>query len=96
MYSPPTIIAGTPRIPEFLVMAIAFLTCKSVLKELKDFSTQEKYIFSHTYEVGDVLLFDNLTTMHRAKNEIDYVKKDESNARLLWRLSCKGKPRLIN
>ena len=69
---------------------------KIILKKLKDFAIQDKYIFSHKYEVGDVLLFDNLTTMHRAKNQIDYVKKDESNARLLWRLSCKGKPRLIN
>ncbi len=69
---------------------------KTILKKLKDFATQSKYIFSHKYEVGDVLLFDNLTTMHRAKSEIDFVKEDESNARLLWRLSCKGKPRLIN
>ncbi len=69
---------------------------KQILKTLKDFSTQKKYIFTHKYEVGDVLLFDNLTTMHRAKSEIDFIKKDESNARLLWRLSCKGKPRLIN
>jgi len=69
---------------------------RKILKELKDFSTQDKYIYTHRYEVGDVLLFDNFTTMHRAKSEINFVKKDGSNARLLWRLSCNGKPRLIN
>ncbi len=69
---------------------------KRILKELKDFATQDKYIFTHKYEIGDVLLFDNLTTMHRAKSEIDFVENDGSNARLLWRLSCKGKPRLVN
>lgn len=69
---------------------------KNILKTLKDFATQEKYIYRHKYEVGDVLLFDNLTTMHRAKARIEFVNKARTNSRLLWRLSCKGKPRLIN
>ena len=69
---------------------------KEILKKLKDFATQEKYIYSHKYEVGDVLLFDNFTTMHRAKSNIDVVNKKRTNSRLLWRLSCKGKPRLLN
>jgi alpha-ketoglutarate-dependent taurine dioxygenase len=69
---------------------------KSILKTLKDFATQEKYIYCHKYEIGDVLLFDNFTTMHRAKNLIDFVNEENSNARLLWRLSCNGKPRLLN
>ena len=54
------------------------------------------YIYCHKYEVGDVLLFDNFTTMHRAKANIDVVNKTRTNSRLLWRLSCKGKPRLLN
>lgn len=68
---------------------------RCILKRLKDFATQKKYIYSHKYEVGDVLLFDNFTTMHRAKSNIDFVNESKSNARLLWRLSCKGKPRLL-
>ena len=42
-----------------------------------------------------MLLFDNFTIMHRAKSNIDFVNESKSNARLLWRLSCKGKPRLF-
>ena len=80
----------------FKIIGKSELETKSILKTLKNFATQEKYIYSHKYEIGDVLLFDNFTTMHRAKNTIDYVNASKSNARLLWRLSCNGKPRLIN
>ena len=63
---------------------------------MKDFSTQEKYIYCHKYSIGDVVLFDSFTTMHRAKTLIDYVNKEKSNARLLLRLSCNENSRFIN
>mgnify|MGYP001255617434 CR=1 FL=1 len=80
----------------FKILGKSEAQTKNILKTLKDFATQEKYIYRHKYEVGDVLLFDNLTTMHRAKARIEFVNKARTNSRLLWRLSCKGKPRLIN
>ena len=37
-----------------------------LLKELNEFATQKKYILSYQWSVGDVLIWDNLATMHRA------------------------------
>ena len=37
-----------------------------LLKELNEFATQKQYILSYKWSVGDVLIWDNLATMHRA------------------------------
>ena len=37
-----------------------------LLEELNEFATQKKYILSYQWSVGDVLIWDNLATMHRA------------------------------
>ena len=67
-----------------------------LLAQLKVHSTQPQFIYSHRYEVGDILLFDNLSTMHRAKHHTDAAETpDSDNARLLWRLSAKGTPRIL-
>ena len=79
----------------FKILGKSEAKTKCILKRLKDFATQKKYIYSHKYEVLDMLWFDNFTTMHSAKSNIDFVNESKSNARLLWRLSCKGKPRLF-
>ena len=63
------------------------------LAELKAHATQSKFVYSHPYEVGDILIFDTLSTMHRAKEQMNVAKTPTSdNARLLWRLSAKGIP----
>ena len=67
---------------------------KKYQQRLKDFANQKK-IYSHKYEVLDMLWFDNFTTMHSAKSNIDFVNESKSNVRLVWRISCKGKPRLF-
>ena len=68
----------------------------SLLAKLKAHSTQSKFLYSHRYEAGDILLFDNLSTMHRAKEQTNAAKTpDSDNARLLWRLSAKGIPNII-
>lgn len=36
------------------------------IKELTDFATQSQFVFSHQWTVGDVLIWDNMCTMHRA------------------------------
>ncbi len=38
---------------------------RALLKELIDFATQPKYVFSVTYEPGDMVIWDNLCSMHR-------------------------------
>ncbi len=39
---------------------------RDLLNELNGFATQDKYVLSYQWSVGDVLIWDNLCTMHRA------------------------------
>jgi len=66
-----------------------------ILRRLKAHATDPRFVYEHRYEVGDILIFDTLSTLHRAKGEIDAApSEDADNARLLWRLSAKGMPRV--
>ena len=40
---------------------------RALLKELMDFATQPRFVYAHQWRVGDVLIWDNLATMHRAR-----------------------------
>ena len=40
---------------------------KALVDELIEFTTQEQYVYSHTWRVGDVLLWDERATMHRGR-----------------------------
>jgi taurine dioxygenase len=67
----------------------------AILARLKAHATQETFVYEHRYEVGDILIFDTLSTLHRAKAEIGTAASAEAdNARLLWRLSAKGLPKV--
>jgi alpha-ketoglutarate-dependent 2,4-dichlorophenoxyacetate dioxygenase len=37
----------------------------ALLRELTAFATQPRYVFSVTYQPGDLVIWDNLCTMHR-------------------------------
>lgn len=39
---------------------------KALLSELMTFATQEKFVYSHAWTVGDLVIWDNRCTMHRA------------------------------
>ena len=39
---------------------------RALLDELTQFATQERFVFSHKWRVGDIVMWDNLATMHRA------------------------------
>lgn len=39
---------------------------RALLQELYGFATQEKYIYSHRWQQGDLVIWDNRSTMHRA------------------------------
>lgn len=39
---------------------------RALLDELMAFATQERFVYAHTWRLGDVLIWDNLATMHRA------------------------------
>ena len=50
-----------------------------------DFSFQEKYQYSHNYEKGDLVIWDNRCTMHKANS--DY---DTSQLRVMHRVMLEG------
>ena len=56
---------------------------RALLEELKAHALQDKYRFSYFYEVGDVVLWDDLATLHSA------TLTDPANPRTLWRITVK-------
>ena len=55
---------------------------------------QDRFVYSHRYEIGDVCIFDTLSTMHRASPIGLPNSLHDDIARLLWRISVRGKPRV--
>jgi taurine dioxygenase len=55
----------------------------SLLDELKAHALQDKYRYSHSYEVGDVVLWDDLSLLHSA------TLTDPAQPRTLWRITVK-------
>jgi taurine dioxygenase len=55
----------------------------ALLDELKAHALQDKYRYSHRYEVGDVVLWDDLATLHSA------TLTDPAQPRTLWRITVK-------
>lgn len=55
----------------------------ALLDELKAHAVQDKYRYSHRYEVGDVVLWDDLATLHSA------TLTDPAMPRTLWRVTVK-------
>lgn len=39
---------------------------RALIRELTEFATQKRFVFRHQWRVGDVVIWDNLATMHRA------------------------------
>lgn len=56
---------------------------RHLLDELKAHALQDKYRFSYFYEVGDVVLWDDLSTLHSA------TMTDPADPRTLWRITVK-------
>ena len=53
----------------------------ALLDELKAHALQDKYRFSYSYDVGDVVLWDDLATLHSA------TLTDPNDRRTLWRIT---------
>lgn len=53
---------------------------RALIDELMAFATQPRFVYAHRWSVGDVLIWDNLATMHRAtpfddRNEVRDVRR---------------------
>jgi len=81
-------VSGTPRAIEGMPQEAS----DALLRSLKDHCVQDKYIYAHKYEVGDIGIWDTQMTMHSA------VPMDDPDGpgteRLLWRISVRGTPGL--
>ena len=64
-------------------MADAEALALALLDELKSLATQPRYCHTHTYSVGDVIVWDNAQLLHSAP------LIDLSQPRTLWRITVK-------
>ena len=44
---------------------------RALLDELYALATQRKYVYSHTWRAGDLVIWDNRCTLHRACGDFD-------------------------
>jgi alpha-ketoglutarate-dependent taurine dioxygenase len=56
----------------------------ALLKRLLDFATQPQYVYQHKWQMGDVLMWDNTSAMHRV------LPFDETCGRRLHRVTLVG------
>jgi len=49
------------------------------LRDLTEFATRDRFVYSHEWQVNDLVIWDNRTTMHRARrfdrNEVRDVRR---------------------
>ena len=79
-------VAGTPIAVEGLEQEES----DALLAELKAHALQERFIYRHRYEPGDVAIYDTVQTLHSGV-PID-VADGAGSERLLWRISVRGLP----
>ena len=61
-----------------------------LVRRLKLHATEPRFCYAHQHRPGDILIWDNSSTMHMAK-PVDAPKSDADN-RLLYRMVLKGLP----
>lgn len=78
-------VAGTPIAIEGMDDGAA----AELLAELKAHAVGDRYVYAHSYEVGDVAIWDTQATLHCAT---PIGPPAPGNRRLLWRISVRGAP----
>ena len=54
-----------------------------LLSDLNAHATQAKYVYSHTWEMGDLVIWDNRCTMHRGRPHDEMQPRDLRRATTL-------------
>ena len=84
--------ASRPRVrPPVVVDGMTDRESRDFLDQLESHVLQGQFRYDHLHQPGDITLWDNYMTLHNsppAKTQIDSI----DDARLLYRLSCKGEP----
>ena len=59
----------TPLHPHFVAQAspIALPEGRLLLRDLMEHATQREFVYAHEWRVGDLVIYDNRATMHRAR-----------------------------
>ena len=76
-------IAGSPRKSLYLASHAAHITewpvpeGRLLLKDLIEHATRKEFLYSHEWALGDLVIWDNRTTMHRARPFDDKTYKRE-------------------
>ncbi len=61
---------------------------QALIDELLSYALQPQFIYSHEWRLGDLLLWDNRSALHKAN--YDYDPGDVSQHRLLYRMLIRG------
>jgi taurine dioxygenase len=83
-------VAGT----SFAIEGMDDDEAQALLADLKRHVLQPRFRYDHKYEVGDLAIWDTYATMHSAV-PMPHASPGEPNARLLWRISCRGVPATV-
>ncbi len=93
LHSP--IWASRPRVrPPVEVEGMPMQVSRELLDDLEAHVLQKQFRYDHAHAPGDVTLWDNYMTLHNSppiKSNINSI----DDARLLYRLSCKGAPAVL-
>ena len=93
LHSP--IWASRPRVrPPIEIEGMNASDSRDVLDELEKHVLQSQFRYDHEHLEGDVTIWDNYMTLHNSP-PIKHDIKDIEDARLLYRLSCKGNPAVV-
>ena len=67
----------------------------SLFQDLQDYFFQEKFMYHHDWQVGDIVLSDQLLTLHKRRQETDAIFEQRLLNRITFRLSNVGDPLYI-
>jgi alpha-ketoglutarate-dependent taurine dioxygenase len=64
----------------------------SLFQDLQEFLFQEKFLYHHEWAVGDIVLSDQLLTLHKRRQENNNVFEERLLNRLTFRITNIGNP----
>lgn len=67
----------------------------TLFQDLQDYFFQEKFLYHHDWQIGDIVLSDQLLTLHKRRQETDEIFENRLLNRITFRLSNVGDPLYI-
>lgn len=65
---------------------------QSLFNELQEYVFQEKFMYHHDWSIGDIVLSDQLLTLHKRRQEEDSIFEKRLLNRLTFRITNVGNP----